>query len=56
MAQHDSKVNLRVVAEFAEEEFGPFVTEEAGAIQSIGRFNLVRPERAWPTVLQPPRK
>jgi len=55
MAQHSSKIHIRVMSEFAEEEYGPYDTEETGVIMSIGRFNIVHPEDAWPTVLQPKR-
>lgn len=55
MAQYSSSIHIKVMAEFAEEEFGPYSTEESGAIMSVGRFNLVQPSNAWPTVLTPAR-
>jgi len=55
MAQHSSTIHIKVISEFAEEEFGPYQTDESGAIMSVGRFNLVQPARAWPTVLKPGR-
>ena len=55
MAQHSSVIHLKVITEFAEEVFGPYTTEEAGAMMSAGRVHLVKPENAWPTVLQKKR-
>jgi len=55
MAQHSSTIHIKLLSEFAEEEFGPYKTDKSGAIMTIGRFNLVRPAKAWPTVLEPAR-
>ncbi len=54
-AQRDCKVNIKVISEFAEEEFGPYTTDEFAVMNFIGRVNLVRPKNAWPTVLKPKR-
>ena len=55
MAQHGSVINIKIITEFAEEVFGPYTTDEAGYMMSLGRVNLVKPENAWPTVLKQDR-